>query len=67
MVFLYDLNSNQLNKACLTLNSSNLYLNYIIYGLEQLKLKTDDSLFHLIANHWIEKRGKSFNVYKKEK
>ena len=45
--------NNQLKKAWLTLNSSGWLLKDIAQSLEILKSKTDDELFHLIADYWI--------------
>ncbi|OCA77131.1 hypothetical protein BBI01_01320 [Chryseobacterium artocarpi] len=48
----YILN-NQLKEAWLTLNSKGWLLKDVAEGLETLKSKTNDELFHLVADNWI--------------
>ena len=48
----YILN-NQLKEAWLTLNSKGWLLKDVAEGLETLKSKTKDELFHLVADNWI--------------
>ncbi|WP_289064379.1 hypothetical protein [uncultured Zobellia sp.] len=46
--------ANELDKAWLSLNSSGWLLEDVANSLEKLKGKTDEKLFHLVANNWIE-------------
>ncbi len=46
--------NNDLDKAWLTLNSTGWLLKDVAEGLELLKTKTNDELFHLVADNWIE-------------
>jgi len=48
----YILN-NQLKEAWLTINSNGWLLKDVAEGLETLKSKTNDELFHLVADNWI--------------
>ncbi|KPH13355.1 hypothetical protein [Chryseobacterium sp. ERMR1:04] len=51
--------NNKLKEAWLTLNSKGWLLKDVAEGLEILKSKTNDELFHLIADNWIEGWQKS--------
>jgi hypothetical protein len=53
------ISKNQLKEAWLTLNSKGWLLIDVAKGLEILKSKTDDSLFHLVADNWIQGWNKS--------
>ncbi len=53
------ISKNQLKEAWLTLNSKGWLLIDVAKGLEILKSKTDDSLFHLVADNWIQGWSKS--------
>ncbi|WDF54382.1 hypothetical protein [Mucilaginibacter sp. KACC 22063] len=46
--------NDDLKSAWLTLNSTGWFLIDVAKGLEKLKLKTQDRLFHLVADNWIE-------------
>ncbi|MBU2946287.1 hypothetical protein [Zobellia uliginosa] len=48
------ISEDKLKEAWLTLNSNNWILNDVAEGLEILKSKTKDKLFHLVADNWIE-------------
>jgi len=47
--------NNQLKEAWFTLNSKDWYLKDVANALESLKEKTSDTLFHLVANNWLER------------
>ncbi|MET4083682.1 hypothetical protein ABIB40_003654 [Pedobacter sp. UYP30] len=47
------INNDDLKGAWLTLNSTGWLLKDVAKGLEKLKSKTDDNLFHLVADNWI--------------
>jgi hypothetical protein len=51
--------NNQLKEAWLTLNSKGWLLTDVAKGLEMLKTKTNDELFHLVANNWLQRWEKS--------
>lgn len=53
-LFEFYVDRTELDKAWLTLNSSSWYLKDIAEGLQKLKLKTENELFHLIADNWID-------------
>lgn len=57
--------NNELDRAWLTLNSSGWLLEDVASSLEKLKTKTDEKLFHLVANNWID-GWKSSHLSKKD-
>lgn len=46
---------NKLKEAWFTLNSKDWYLKDVAEALELFKQKTNDTLFHLVADNWIER------------
>jgi len=52
-LFSHYLSRNELREAWLTLNSKNWLLKDVASGLDLFKSKTDDDLFHMVADNWI--------------
>lgn len=53
-LFARYISENELGKAWLTLNSTGWRLADVADGLNELKTKTDDALFQMIADNWID-------------
>ena len=51
---MFVINNGDLNNAWLTLNCKGWQIKDVTKGLEFLKTKIKDELFHLVANNWIE-------------